>query len=209
MPLKSILGVVVCLLVVGVTACAPTAPVAPPVTKPSAQAPAPPPASPPASTPTAAVPAAAPSAAPARPPAPAPLVGPVTRQNLRDYAPWQTVLAQSYTPDPAVVQAIRNGDRDITVFAIVATWCPDTKRELPRFFAIMEAADLPETALTMVAVDRTKKDAEGMTEKLGITRVPTFVFLRRGEEIGRFVERVPPDSTLEKEVAKVLTAPPK
>jgi thiol-disulfide isomerase/thioredoxin len=150
-----------------------------------------------------------PATAAARPPAPAPLVGPVTRHDLREYAPWQTVLAQVYTPDTAVAQSIRPLARDITVFAIVATWCPDTKRELPRFFAIMEAAGLPETALTMVGVDRTKKDAEGMTEKLGITRVPTFVFLRNGEEIGRFVEKVPPGSSLEQEVERILTAPRK
>jgi thiol-disulfide isomerase/thioredoxin len=117
------------------------------------------------------------------------------------------VLTQPYAPEPAVVRAIAGSARDVTVFAIVATWCPDTKRELPRFFAIMEAAGLPETALTMVAVDRTKKDAEGMAERLGITRVPTFVFLRKGEEIGRFVERVPPDSTLEREIARVLAGP--
>ena len=40
-----------------------------------------------------------------------------------------------------------------------------------------------DAALTMVGVDRTKKDAEGLTEKYGITRVPTFVFLRDGKVI--------------------------
>jgi thiol-disulfide isomerase/thioredoxin len=105
------------------------------------------------------------------------------------------------------VKDIKATAADVTVFAIVATWCPDTKRELPRLFAIMEAAGIPETALTMVGVDRTKKDAEGMTEKLGITRVPTFIFLKRGLELGRFVEKVPPDSSLEREVARILAGP--
>jgi hypothetical protein len=54
-------------------------------------------------------------------------------------------------------------------------------------------------------VDRSKKDAGGLTEKWGITRVPTFVFLRNGQEIGRFVERVPPGSTLEAEIARILS----
>jgi thiol-disulfide isomerase/thioredoxin len=108
-----------------------------------------------------------------------------------------------------VVRSIGSSARNVTVFAVVATWCPDTKRELPHLFAIMEAAEIPDTALTMVAVDRTKKDAEGMTEKLGITRVPTFVVLRKGEEIGRFVEKVPADSSLEKELARILAAPQK
>jgi thiol-disulfide isomerase/thioredoxin len=131
-------------------------------------------------------------------------VGPITRATLGTYAPWEPVLARSYAPDPAEVARIKAAFRDVTVLAIVATWCPDTKRELPRFFAIMDAAGLPESAIEMVGVDRTKKDAGGLTEKWGITRVPTFVFLRGGVEIGRFVERVPPESTLEREVARVL-----
>jgi hypothetical protein len=58
---------------------------------------------------------------------------------------------------------------------------------VPRFFAIMDGAGISERQLTMVGVDRTKKDAEGLTEKWGITRVPTFVFLRNGQEVGRVV----------------------
>ncbi len=190
-------------------ACATRVPVAPPAMVPPPQTAA----APAAPLPVAPVPAAVPTptagAASARATAAPPLVGAITRDDLREYAPWQQVLTQAYAPEPAVVRSITGAARDVTVFAIVATWCPDTKRELPRFFAIMEASGIPETALTMVAVDRTKKDAEGMTERLGITRVPTFVFLRKGEEIGRFVERVPPDSTLEREIARVLAGPAK
>ena len=86
----------------------------------------------------------------------------------------------------------------------MATWCPDSKRELPRYFAVMDAAGVADSMLTMAGVDRTKKDTEGLTEKWGITRVPTFVFFRKGQEIGRFVERVPAGSTLEAEIAKIL-----
>jgi len=133
-----------------------------------------------------------------------PLVGHVTRAQLGDYAPWTPVLAQTYAPDPAAIASIKAAVRDVTVLAIVATWCPDTRRELPRFFTIMDAAGLPESIVTMVGVDRTKKDAEGLTEKWGITRVPTLVFLRGGQEIGRFVERVPPESTLEREIERIV-----
>jgi thiol-disulfide isomerase/thioredoxin len=90
------------------------------------------------------------------------------------------------------------------VLLIMATWCPDSKRELPRFFAIMDGAGMNEAALTMVGVDRTKKDPDGLTEKWGITRVPTFVFFRNGQEAGRVVEKLPAGATLEGEIAKLL-----
>jgi len=64
---------------------------------------------------------------------------------------------------------------------------------------------MSDSMLTMVGVDRTKKDPEGLTEKWGITRVPTFVFLRNGREVGRVVEKTPVGATLEGEIARLLT----
>jgi thiol-disulfide isomerase/thioredoxin len=130
----------------------------------------------------------------------------VSRADLKGYESWKTLFAAApYVPDTAAVAAIKAGAKDVTVLLIMATWCPDSKRELPRYFAIMDAADVADSTLTMVGVDRSKKDAESLTEKWGITRVPTFVFLRNGLEVGRFVERVPAGSTLEAEIAKVFS----
>jgi thiol-disulfide isomerase/thioredoxin len=86
----------------------------------------------------------------------------------------------------------------------MATWCPDSKRELPRFFAIMDGVGMDEAMLTMVGVDRTKIDTEGLTAKWSVTRVPTFVFLRNGQEVGRVVEKTPVGATLEGEIARLL-----
>jgi len=176
-------------------------------TKPVATpAPAPAPASQPAA-PAAATPAAAPvPAAPAtpRPPAPAPLLGHVTREQIRAYESWKPLFVEPYAPDAAAIAAIKANGNGMTVLLIVATWCPDSKREIPRFFAIMDGVGISESQVTMVGVDRTKKDAEGLTEKWGVTRVPTFVFLRNGQEVGRVVERTPAGATLEGEIARIL-----
>jgi thiol-disulfide isomerase/thioredoxin len=168
-------------------------------TKPGA---APAPADAPATT--APQPAAAAAPAAPRPPAPAPLLGHVTRDEVRAYRPWQPLFVEPYQPDPGALAAIKANASDVTVLLIVATWCPDSKREVPRFFAIMDGAGIRESQLTMVGVDRTKKDAEGLTDKWGITRVPTFVFLRNGQEVGRVVEKTPAGATLEGEIARVL-----
>lgn len=157
----------------------------------------------PAPAATGAPPAASAPAAP-RPPAPAPLVGHVTRDSLRTYAPWQPLFVDPYVPDSAALATIRTGAEGVTVLLIVGTWCPDSKREVPRFFAIMDGAGIGDSRLTMVGVDRTKKDAEGLTDKWGVTRVPTFIFFRNGQEVGRVVERTPAGSTLEGEIARVL-----
>ena len=51
-------------------------------------------------------------------------------------------------------------------------------------------------------MDRSKKDAEGLTEKHAITRVPTFVFFRGDKEIGRVTEKAV--TTLEQDIAGIL-----
>jgi hypothetical protein len=144
------------------------------------------------------------AAAPAPTPTPAPLLGHVTRAQLKAYQPWALFWAQDYKPDAAAVASIKQDAKDITTLLVMGTWCPDSKRELPRYFATTDAAGLAKSKLTMIGVDRSKKDTEGLTEKWNITRVPTIIFLRHGKEVGRFVERTPPDSTFEAEMARIL-----
>jgi thiol-disulfide isomerase/thioredoxin len=138
----------------------------------------------------------------ARSPAPAPLIGHVKRAMVENYETWKTLRAQDYTPDTAAVRTIRTRGRDVKVLLILATWCPDSKREVPRFFKILDQAGISVSKVTMVAVDRTKKDAEGLTVKHAVTRVPTFVFFRGDKEIGRVTERA--TTTLEKDIATIL-----
>lgn len=110
--------------------------------------PAPPPKPAPAASPVPAPPGPArspiPSATPATttPAAPAPLLGHVTHADLRVYGPWALLWEQRYVPDPAAVAAIKAHAKDFTVLLVMGTWCPDSKRELPRYFATMEAAGI-------------------------------------------------------------------
>ena len=169
-------------LVAGVAACA--SKTAPPTTTPA--------------------PAAAAAPAAGQPPAsPPPLTGIVTRPAIESFNDvWKGLRAQDYEPDPTSVATIRTNLKDVEVFAVVATWCPDTRRDLPRFFKIADQARLPMKRVRLLAVDRSKKDPGGLTVKWNVTRVPTFIFIRQGKEIGRVVER--PTTTLEKDIAAIL-----
>ncbi len=135
-------------------------------------------------------------------PAPAPLVGHVSRDGLESYETWKTLRAEDYTPDAEAVKTIASRWKGVRVLVILGTWCKDSKRDLPRFFKIADQAKLKLDNVTFVAVDRTKKDAEGLTEKHKIERVPTFVFFRGESEIGRVIEK--PATTLEADIAAIL-----
>ena len=135
-------------------------------------------------------------------PTPAPLIGHVTRDALENYETWKTLRAEDYTPDAAAVQAIASRWQGVRVLVIVGTWCKDSKRDLPRFFKIADLGKLRLDGVTLIAVDRTKKDKEGLTETHKIDRVPTFVFFRGDTEIGRVIEK--PTTTLEADIAAIL-----
>ena len=158
------------------------------------------PAPPPATT-SPIAPDPAPSDVAARPQTP-PLTGLVTRATLEAYPGWEQLRAQDYTPDGAAVADIKEQCRDVDALLFVASWCPDSKRDVPRLFKILDQAGFPELRVTMHALDRTKKDAAGLTVQWNVERVPTFIFLRGGKEIGRIVER--PKATLESDMLQIL-----
>ncbi len=100
---------------------------------------------------------------------------------------------------PPMIRQVRAGT-DVIVF--FGGWCPDSRREVPRFLKLADESGFPESGIRLYALDRTKKSDDGMTEKFAIQRVPTFIFLRGGKEVGRITEA--PATTLEGDVLTIL-----
>ena len=132
------------------------------------------------------------------------LYGPVSVAQLYfDYPQWHTNERQ-YVPDAALVKQLSALKEAVTVKIFLATWCPDSRREVPRFFKIIQSADLTDKLKTeLFAVDRQLKLSSGLTEKYGIERVPTFIFFKNDKEIGRIVE-TPQTPLLEQDVLAIL-----
>lgn len=126
----------------------------------------------------------------------------MTRAAVENFETWLALRAQDYTPDPAAVRTIADRSGDVKVLLILGTWCKDSKREVPRFFKILDEARIGLEQVTMMAVDRSKKDAEGLTVRYNVQRVPTFLFFRADREIGRIVERA--TTTLENDIAQIV-----
>lgn len=122
------------------------------------------------------------------------------------YANWYSKYHKNYTPDAAVVEQLKKRLKNITIKAYMGTWCQDSKLEVPRFYKLLEAADFDEDNLEMIAVNRVKKTRDNLQEGYHIIRVPTFIFYKNGEELGRFVEY--PIATLEKDILKILSQKP-
>ena len=98
----------------------------------------------------------------------------------------------------------------VTVKIFIATWCGDTKYLFPRFMKLWDYLELPYDNLEITSVHSEGTDYKQGPNKetigYNIHKVPTFIFMKEGSELGRIVERTIFD--LETDVLQILREQP-
>lgn len=133
------------------------------------------------------------------------LVGQVERRDLEDnpvFEEWYKPMFASYRVDESKIDEIKKNLKGVDIQLFMGTWCGDSKRETPRFFKILDAADYTKK-VDLITVTRAKNTPNGLEEGLNITNVPTIIFKKNGKELGRIVEY--PIISLESDMLKILT----
>jgi len=137
------------------------------------------------------------------------LLGVIDKNGLTKtpYNDWFTKNYDNYKVNEALVNSYKDSLNTYTIKAFLGTWCGDSKREVPRFYKILEACNFPEDQLTVVALssqpDMYKQSPQHEEEGLNIHRVPTFIFYKNRKEVNRIVER--PVETLEKDILNIVS----
>jgi len=103
------------------------------------------------------------------------------------------------------VELLRQVQDDVEMVVFFGSWCSDSKHQIPKFLKISDAAGIPSARIRFYGLDRTKTSSDGLTAQYGIELVPTFIFLRNGDEIGRIVEK--PAATMEADMLSILARP--
>lgn len=130
------------------------------------------------------------------------LTGAVEVQKLVTELPEFSSGYQSYQVETDALAPIKAVKKATEIVVIIGTWCPDCHRETPRFIRIMEQVANPNIQVRYIGVDRQKQDPEGLAAQYDFQRIPTFIVLQDGKEMGRIVER--PEVSLEQDLAKIL-----
>ena len=116
---------------------------------------------------------------------------------------WFNTEFKSYEVDSASLSSVdfqNHPQPEITI--IMGTWCSDSRREVPRFYKILDKLEFDEDNLTIISVNRQKQAGDIETEHLNVELVPTFIFYENGIEKGRIIET--PIHSLEKDFAEIL-----
>jgi thiol-disulfide isomerase/thioredoxin len=92
---------------------------------------------------------------------------------------------------------------DLTIKIVLGTWCPDSRREVPRFMKVLELWKFPVEKVTFIGVDNAKLSPIGEYDKLEIQLVPTFIIMKNNVEAGRIIEN--PVTSLEQDMLNILT----
>jgi thiol-disulfide isomerase/thioredoxin len=90
----------------------------------------------------------------------------------------------------------------LSIKIVMGTWCPDSRREVPRFMKVLDAWNFPADNLTFIGVDNGKLSPIGGYEALEIHRVPTFIIYKNNLEAGRIIEN--PATSLEQDMVNIL-----
>ena len=108
----------------------------------------------------------------------------------------------TYDPDRDVIRQIRPLKKDVNVRIVLGTWCQDSKEQVPRFFKILRKLRWGKKNIEIICVN-TMKEAEGIDlKRYDIQRVPTFIFMKDGAELGRIIET--PVKSLEEDMLMIL-----
>jgi|WetSurMetagenome_2_1015567.scaffolds.fasta_scaffold00448_19 hypothetical protein len=125
----------------------------------------------------------------------------LTRQ---PYSTWYTKGFDDYMPDSGSINKLQDIHTDgLKIKIVMGTWCPDSRREVPRFMKILDIWHFPDSMLTFIGVDNAKLSPVGEYNNLDIQRVPTFIIYKNNVEAGRIIEN--PTTSLEQDMVNILT----
>ena len=137
------------------------------------------------------------------------LLGKINKEALSEntYSKWFLTNYKAYQPNKEKIAELKKILPEYTITAFFGTWCDDSKKYIPVFYKILDAADFPLERLTVIALSNEnkyyKQSPGGEEEGLNIHRVPTFIFYKDGKEINRIVEH--PVENIETDMLQLLT----
>ena len=133
------------------------------------------------------------------------LLGEITKEGFENkhFYDWYKEYYNQHVLDTKAIEILKPKLNDISIKVFMGTWCSDSQREVPALHKILDAVDFDYSHLKMIAVSHEKETPNHLEKGMNIQYVPTFIFFKKGKEIGRYVEFA--QETLEKDMLAILS----
>ncbi|MCF6365388.1 MAG: thioredoxin family protein [Bacteroidales bacterium] len=134
------------------------------------------------------------------------LIGECNKEGLNQnpFSEWFTMGYSEYEPETSVINKLKTIDdlNKIKILIVMGTWCGDSRRELPRFYKIIDMINFPYSDISIIAVDTNRSSGDKKLQNIEFGRIPTFIFYKEDKEVGRIVEST--EDSLEKDILKII-----
>ena len=133
------------------------------------------------------------------------LIGIAHKQDFlqEPYSKWFVKNYKSYKPDEKSISKLKRKLKDIKIKAFVATWCKLSKKDIPHTYKILEESGYDFNNIEFITLNRGKSTPDNLQKDFNIKSVPTFIFYKKGKEIGRYIEY--PEQNLEKDFLTIAS----
>jgi thiol-disulfide isomerase/thioredoxin len=119
------------------------------------------------------------------------------------HSEWFIRGYDDYQFNQDIVNTLTELNKDeLSIKVVFGTWCPDSRREVPRFMRILDSWRFPVDKVTFIGVDNAKHSPVRGYDSLNIERVPTFIIYKNNNEAGRIIEN--PVTSLEQDILNIL-----
>jgi thiol-disulfide isomerase/thioredoxin len=120
------------------------------------------------------------------------------------YSTWYIKGFDDYQMKTDVINKLLEINKDeLSIKIVLGVWCPDSRREVPKFMRILDSWRFPVEKVIFIGVDDIKQSPVGEYISLNIERVPTFILYKNNVEAGRIIEN--PVTSLEQDMVNILT----
>lgn len=120
------------------------------------------------------------------------------------YSTWYIKGFDDYQLNTSAVNKLLDINKEeISIKIVLGIWCPDSRREVPRFMRVLDTWSFPLDKVTFIGVDDAKQSPVGEYIGLNIQRVPTFIIYKNNIEAGRIIEN--PVTSLEQDMVNILS----
>lgn len=122
---------------------------------------------------------------------------------MPEFQTWFDEGYENYVPDQKIIHelsAVSKNNLSITI--VMGTWCPDSRREVPHLYRILDEIGFPEDQIELINVNRVKLVPGEDISKYNIERVPTIIVYKNNKETGRIIES--PTKSLEEDLLQIL-----